>query len=260
VEYQIFHPLHGPYSPRHTALIDPRARKRGPSWQHTHHARRSGFRDRFGKSRDRPGIREALFGRPLTSIWHVSDGLSLLQTKACAKAHAGGERWLSNSPARGFAGALRRSELMVLQAADLVEAPGGCRVLVRRRSKTNQEGQGQEVAIPHGSRIRPVKLLRQWLETAGISDGPIFRQVNKGGRAGDALDPHSVGMILKRRCRLAELDRPSSAATPSAAASSPVVRCLAVASSSCWKSADTSRWAYMKRADLFDDHAGAAFL
>ena len=51
---------------------------------------RSRIRDRFGKSSDKPGISVALSGRPLTSIWHVPDGLSLLQTKACAEAHADG--------------------------------------------------------------------------------------------------------------------------------------------------------------------------
>jgi hypothetical protein len=45
----------------------------------------------------------ALSGRPLTSIWHVPDGLSLLQTKACAKAQADG-----CDPGLSFAGQGRR--------------------------------------------------------------------------------------------------------------------------------------------------------
>jgi integrase len=52
--------------------------------------------------------------------------------------------------ALGFAGAFRRSELCALEVADLVEAPDGYRVLIRR-SKTDQEGQGQEIAIPAGT-------------------------------------------------------------------------------------------------------------
>ncbi len=52
----------------------------------------------------------------------------------------------------GFAGAFRRSELVALQAEDLVETPDGLRVRIRR-SKTDQEGQGAEVAIPRGYRL-----------------------------------------------------------------------------------------------------------
>ena len=40
----------------------------------------------------------------------------------------------------GFAGAFRRSELVGLQVADLIDAEGGIRVLIRH-SKTDQEGQ-----------------------------------------------------------------------------------------------------------------------
>jgi integrase len=102
----------------------------------------------------------------------------------------------------GFAGALRRSELVALQVADVTWLDDGIRLTIRR-SETDQEQLGQEVAIPHGSRIRPVKLLKEWLEAAGIGEGALFGQVNKGGRVGEGLDAHSVGVILKRRCRLA---------------------------------------------------------
>lgn len=57
--------------------------------------------------------------------------------------------------ALGFAGAFRRSELLALRVEDLTETKDGLRVLIRR-SKTDQEGEGQEIAIPRGSRLRPV--------------------------------------------------------------------------------------------------------
>jgi hypothetical protein len=53
--------------------------------------------------------------------------------------------------ALGFAGAFRRSELCALEVANLTETPDGLRVLIRH-SKTDQEGQGHEVAISHGYR------------------------------------------------------------------------------------------------------------
>ena len=71
----------------------------------------------------------------------------------------------------GFAGALRRSELVALTVADLADAPDGLRVLIRR-SKTDQEGQGATIAVPNGSRLRPVAAVKAWLGAAGIEWGP----------------------------------------------------------------------------------------
>ena len=82
--------------------------------------------------------------------------------------------------ALGFAGAFRRSELVALDVADLREDAEGLRVIVRR-SKVDQEGQGFEKAIPHGRFIRPVALVREWLDAAGITEGPLFRPVSRSG-------------------------------------------------------------------------------
>ena len=69
----------------------------------------------------------------------------------------------------GFAGAFRRSELVTLEAADLTEAPDGLRVRIRR-SKTDQEGEGSEIAIPRGYRLRaPVEAVQAWLAAAEIT-------------------------------------------------------------------------------------------
>lgn len=87
--------------------------------------------------------------------------------------------------ALGFAGAFRRSELVALDVSDLREDPEGLRVLVRR-SKVDQEGAGFEKAIPAGRFIRPVALLREWLEAAGITEGPVFRPVSRSGRVRSA--------------------------------------------------------------------------
>jgi site-specific recombinase XerD len=83
--------------------------------------------------------------------------------------------------ALGFAGAFRRSELVALDVADLREDKDGLRVLVRR-SKVDQEGRGFEKAIPHGRYIRPVALVREWLDAAGITEGAVFRPVSRSGR------------------------------------------------------------------------------
>jgi site-specific recombinase XerD len=106
----------------------------------------------------------------------------------------------------GFAGAFRRSELVALTVADLIEVEGGLRVVIRQ-SKTDQEGAGQEIAIPHGSRLRPVEAVRAWLTAAGITGGPLFRPIAKGGRvAAVALSDRSVAAIVKHHAERAGLD------------------------------------------------------
>jgi site-specific recombinase XerD len=82
--------------------------------------------------------------------------------------------------ALGFAGAFRRSELVALDIEDLREDLEGLRVMVRR-SKVDQEGRGFEKAIPHGRFIRPVALVREWLDAAGIASGPVFRPISRSG-------------------------------------------------------------------------------
>jgi integrase len=83
----------------------------------------------------------------------------------------------------GFAGALRRSELVGLNVDDVGFETAGI-VLRLRRSKTNQEGELEEVAVLYGSdpQTCPVRALQAWLATAAIVDGPLFRAVDRAGR------------------------------------------------------------------------------
>src|SRR4051794_153004 len=46
---------------------------------------------------------------------------------------------------------------------DLAEVPDGYRVTIRR-SKTDQTGEGQEIVIPRGAKIRPVEAVQTWLQ------------------------------------------------------------------------------------------------
>lgn len=98
----------------------------------------------------------------------------------------------------GFAGALRRSELVALDVGDIEEGPDGIFLKIRR-SKTDQEGVGDFVSIPYGSRLRPVRALKDWLEAAAIRQGPIFRRIANGGKfiAAERLTDRSVANILK---------------------------------------------------------------
>jgi integrase len=100
----------------------------------------------------------------------------------------------------GFAGGFRRSELAGINIYDLKFSSDGVVVSVRK-SKTDQEGSGREVGLPFGASPEtcPVRALRQWLDRAGIREGPIFRAVGRYGHLSRrGLHRDSIGKLLKR--------------------------------------------------------------
>src|SRR5580692_4925906 len=99
----------------------------------------------------------------------------------------------------GFAGALRRSEIVALDVEHLTEQPEGLRVWIAS-SKTDQEGQGQTIAIPRvdNSPYCPVRAVGEWVERAGIETGAIFRRMQRGDVLGtDRLAAQSVALVIK---------------------------------------------------------------
>ncbi|HME19904.1 MAG TPA: site-specific integrase [Acetobacteraceae bacterium] len=123
----------------------------------------------------------------------------------------------------GFGAALRRSELVALTLGDVTTVPGrGLRVLVRR-SKTDQQGQGQEIAVwanPRETGFCPLAALEAWLvhrRTAPDLDStatattraerPLFCAVTKTGRVtGAKLSDKAVARLVKQAALDAGLD------------------------------------------------------
>ena len=123
----------------------------------------------------------------------------------------------------GFGAALRRSELVALQLGDIETVTGrGIRVLVRR-SKIDQHGKGQEVAVwanPADLTLCPLEALQAWhahRDRAQDLDGlvakriraerPLFCAVTKSGRlAGIALSDKAVARLVKGAAAQAGLD------------------------------------------------------
>ncbi|MCJ2070784.1 tyrosine-type recombinase/integrase [Methylobacterium sp. J-030] len=172
----------------------------------------------------------------------------------------------------GFAGAFRRSELVALDVEDLREDPEGLRVMVRR-SKVDQEGRGLEKAIPHGRFIRPVALVREWLDAAGITTGPVFRPVSRSGnvRAPDPatgelprLTTQAVADIIKRYCTAAGLDASTFGAHSLRAG---YITTAAERGADLARIMDQSGHrdprtvvGYIRRANAFKGHSGSGFL
>jgi site-specific recombinase XerD len=164
----------------------------------------------------------------------------------------------------GFAGAFRRSELVALDVADLEETEDGLRVIIRR-SKTDQEGQGQTIAIVRGSAACPVKAVKAWLAAAAITDGPPFRPAGNSRRISDErLSARSVADTVKAYARHLGLNVADFSAH---SLRSGFLTSAARRGASVFKMRDVSRHksmdvlqAYVRDADLFRDHAGAGLL
>jgi integrase len=100
----------------------------------------------------------------------------------------------------GFAGASRRSEIVGLQIRDVQTSDAGL-IITLRRSKTDQEGASFTKGIPIGTSDAPCPkcALEAWLQLAGITSGPIFRQVDRWGQVGNrALSSLGVARAVKR--------------------------------------------------------------
>jgi integrase len=111
----------------------------------------------------------------------------------------------------GFAGALRRSELVAIDHDHLRFEAGGVTVHIPR-SKRDQEGKGADVTLPRmrdatgaASATCPVRALERWLARARIRRGAVFRGVTVKGRLGERLSTDGVRHILLSRAKLAEL-------------------------------------------------------
>ncbi|MEQ1938052.1 site-specific integrase [Mesorhizobium sp. CN5-321] len=165
----------------------------------------------------------------------------------------------------GFAGAFRRSELVGLDVADVEHVRQGV-VITLRRSKTDQTRAGRKLGIPFGrTRWCPVKHLADWLDDAGIENGPIFRSIDRHGNIAERhLSGEAVSIIVKQRAEAAGLapDAYSGHSLRAGLATS-----AAMAGTSAWKirrqtghASDAMLSRYIRDGDMFTDNAAGVVL
>lgn len=100
----------------------------------------------------------------------------------------------------GYAGAMRRSELVGLDIGDVSVSEEGL-VVVIQKSKTDQVRAGRKIGIPFGEHERtcPVRAVLAWIEEAEIEEGPLFRSVNKHGHVMETrLSDRAVAHVVQR--------------------------------------------------------------
>lgn len=99
----------------------------------------------------------------------------------------------------GWVGAFRRSELATLRCEDVAWLEGGIEITLRQ-SKVDQTGIGFVKYLPdaHGSRC-PRLALQHWLKVSGITEGYLFRPINRHDQiAGHPLTAQAIALIVKR--------------------------------------------------------------
>jgi integrase len=108
----------------------------------------------------------------------------------------------------GFAGAFRRSELVSLTMQDVKFEDGQVRITLTR-SKTDQEGVGMQKTIPtlKDKTICPVTALKSWLSQANITEGIIFRPIDRWDHVHPRMmNGQEVARIIKKYATVARID------------------------------------------------------
>ena len=113
-------------------------------------------------------------------------------------------------------GGRRRSEVARLRVEQLSEEPAvpldprdprsptlHCLAIQLGRTKTgNADDEGRVFLVGP-----PVEALREWLQRADITNGPVFRAIDRWEAIEErALTPQSINLIVKRRCAMAGLE------------------------------------------------------
>jgi integrase len=165
----------------------------------------------------------------------------------------------------GFAGGFRRSELVGLTFGDIESVRQGI-VITLRRSKTDQDGNGRKIGIPYaGGRWCPVAALDQWRINSGVSEGALFRPVDRHNRIrAQQLSGEAVCLVVKDRLRRAGID-PMGYSGHSLRAG--LATSAARAGVPTWKIrqqtghvSDAMLVRYIRDAELFHDNAAGALL
>ena len=137
--------------------------------------------------------------------------------------------------------------------------------LTIRQSKTDQQGRGQRIAVQDGDGIRPIRRLKRYLGSSGITEGPLFQTMRRGGHLrGRPMHHSDIPRIVKQYAALIGLN-PKDIAGHSLRAG--FVTSAAVHHARLDKIMAVTRhrnpstvMGYIRDVDAFADHAGQGFL
>ncbi|MHB1000023.1 MAG: site-specific integrase [Armatimonadota bacterium] len=98
----------------------------------------------------------------------------------------------------GYAGAFKRGELAALTLSQLVFDDDGVAAMMQKLAVDGR----RLVKVIHRSdnpATCPVNALKDWLESSGVTEGPVFRAIDRHGNVKtDAITPQSMSLVIKR--------------------------------------------------------------
>ncbi|MCM8885640.1 MAG: site-specific integrase [Candidatus Thiodiazotropha sp.] len=98
----------------------------------------------------------------------------------------------------GFWRGFRSDELCRLRIEHIEAVPGKGMTLFLPRSKSDRQNRGRSYPVPALSQLCPVTAYLDWINAAGLSEGPVFRSISRWGQVSDTpIHPDSVNAILK---------------------------------------------------------------
>jgi integrase len=99
----------------------------------------------------------------------------------------------------GFWRGFRGDELIRVQVEHLRLVPGEGMTCFLSRSKSDRQAMGNTYKVPALSRLCPVTATAEWTAAADLTQGPLFRSVDRWGRISEApLHPNSLIPLLRR--------------------------------------------------------------
>jgi integrase len=85
----------------------------------------------------------------------------------------------------GFWRGFRGDELSRLEVQYIEVVPGQGMTVFLSRTKGDRNNQGTHFKAPALSRLCPVDAYLNWVEAAGLTEGPVFRRIDRWGHVGD---------------------------------------------------------------------------
>lgn len=98
----------------------------------------------------------------------------------------------------GFWRGFRSDELVNLQVENVDVSPGEGLSCYLSRSKGDRQMQGRIYMCPALTRLCPVSAFVDWVSLAGLTQGPVFRKIDRWGRiSGEGLHTNSLIPLLR---------------------------------------------------------------
>lgn len=133
-------------------------------------------------------------GQVADALEHASHAADRLNDQGSALRHRRDRALVLLGFWRGFRG----DELLRLRVENVAIEPGAGMSCFLPQSKGDRENRGRTCKVPALTRWCPVEATADWLTTAQLTSGPLFRPINRWGHVGDTgIHPNSFVPLLR---------------------------------------------------------------